>query len=585
MHGYELVANLSASLLAAFIFGLITQRLGLTAILGYLLAGVVLGPHTPGFVGDIDMATQFAEVGVILLMFGVGLHFHLDDLRAVQGVAIPGAIGQSAVATMLGVVVAWSFGMDIGTGLVIGMSISVASTVVLIRMLLDNNIFETHQGRIAVGWLIVEDLFTVIALVLLPSLSGVLNGGGGAPVYSAVGWALIKMAGLVLLVWLLGRSVVPWLLRAVARTRSRELFTLAILSIALAIASGSALIFGVSMALGAFLGGMVVGQTEVSQQAGADALPMRDAFAVLFFVSVGMLFDPAVVLAHPLYLGAILAIIMLAKPLAAMVIIWALGYTPRAALTVAIALAQIGEFSFILADGAFKLDLITNEARSLLVACAVVSIALNPFLFRLLEPAERVLRARPRLWALLSARSEKGGADSQRHDSPPAPDPAENPSVHAVVVGYGPVGRTAVRVLNDAGIRTTVIDLNLDTVRALSGTPIGAVYGDASRRDILVAAGFDHARYLLLTLPDASSRSAIVMTARELNPQARIFARTRYLADAEWLRQVGVAAVASEEAEVAPGLAALLLEEVGATPERIGDVVDAIRRQWRNDWR
>ena len=337
-------------------------------------------------------------------MFGVGLHFDLRDLLAVRRIALPGAVGQILVATSLGVLVALLAGLGAGAGLVIGVAISVASTVVLVRMLLDNDALHTARGHIAVGWLIVEDLFTILVLVALPALAGVFGqqAGAGPDVFLALGFAVAKVAALGLIVLAGGRVVIPWLLRQVARTRSRELFTLTILALALAVATGSAVGFGVSMALGAFLAGMVVGQTEVSHQAAADALPMRDAFAVLFFVSVGMLFDPCVVLHRPWLLFGLLVIVLLAKPFTAFLIVWALRYSVRSALTVAVALAQIGEFSFLLADEARRHQLLPTEGYSLLVACALLSITVNPLLFRLIDPLEKWLRGKRRFWCQVS---------------------------------------------------------------------------------------------------------------------------------------------------------------------------------------
>ncbi|RPJ05422.1 MAG: sodium:proton exchanger, partial [Deltaproteobacteria bacterium] len=359
---FGLLTNLSISLVVALGLGLITERLRLSPIVGYLLAGIALGPQTPGFVADPKMAHEFAEIGVVLLMFGVGLHFNLRDLLGVRRVALPGAVGQIFIASLLGTVTGLFFGWLVGAGLVIGIAISVASTVVLVRMLMDNDVLHTSQGQIAVGWLIVEDIFTVFVLVVLPGMSGILvqnEQGAGSP-WVALALAIAKFGGLGLLVLIGGRKAIPWLLNHVARARSRELFTLAILALALAIATGSAVIFGVSMALGAFLAGIVVGQTEVSHQAAADALPMRDAFAVLFFVSIGMLFDPGAIVKEPWLLLSLLGIIVIAKPFTAFLIIWFLRYSIRTAITVAVALAQIGEFSFLLANGAIGLGILSD---------------------------------------------------------------------------------------------------------------------------------------------------------------------------------------------------------------------------------
>ncbi|MGE3804457.1 MAG: cation:proton antiporter, partial [Gemmataceae bacterium] len=436
-----LLVNLSVSLVLALALGLVTQRLRLSPIVGYLLAGVALGPHTPGFEADPKLAAELAEIGVVLLMFGVGLHFNLGELLAVRRIALPGAIGQILVATLLGMLVAAWAGMSIGAGLVIGVAISVASTVVLLRVLMDNDILHTTRGHMAVGWLIVEDLFTVLVLVALPALASTFREGADEEpnLLLALCIAVAKVGALGLIVMAGGRVAIPWLLRQVARSRSRELFTLTVLALALAVATGSAVIFGVSMALGAFLAGMVVGQTEVSHQAAADALPMRDAFAVLFFVSVGMLFDPHVLVESPGLLLSILAVVLMAKPLTAFLIIWALRYSASSAFIVAVALAQIGEFSFLLADEAARHRLLPPAGHSLLVACALISITLNPILFRALDPFEKWLRSNPRLWRALNLRSEAGGAVSNLEMQERLAEAGEEPLVTAVVVGYGPV--------------------------------------------------------------------------------------------------------------------------------------------------
>jgi len=552
--------------------------------LGYLLAGILLGEHTPGFAADSKTATEMAEIGVILLMFGVGLHFNLRDLWAVRRTAVPGAVGQIAAATITGAAVMVLGGWTWGAGLVVGVAISVASTVVLIRVLTDNNVLETPQGHIAVGWLIVEDLFTVLVLVLLPAIAPALQGNGLDP--AGIIWSLLvalaKIAALTLVVLWGGRRLIPYLLMAVARTRTRELFTLTTLVIALAIATGSAVFFGVSMALGAFLAGMVVGQSEVSHQAGADALPMRDAFAVLFFVSVGMLFDPHVLWEHPFMFLGLLAVILIAKPLAALLIVWGLGHSIRTALTVSVALAQIGEFSFILAELATKLvspakePLLSEVGMSLLIACAITSIALNPLAFRSIGPLEAALRRRPRLWQALNRRAE---ARTQKLVAQPLDDLPVTPNGRAIIVGYGPVGRTAAAILKEFGVQPVVVDLNIDTVNSLLGSGELAVFGDATRRDILSAAGIQQASYLLATIPDIETRTVVILTARELNPDLKVFVRARYLEERAWLEEIGATAACFEEAEAAIGLATLLLHEMGASDERIEQEEQRIRKQ------
>jgi len=397
VHDISLILLVTIGLAFALLFGAITNRLGLSPIVGYLFAGVMVGPYTPGFVGDPHIAGQLAELGVVLLMFGVGLHFHLDELIRVRKVAIPGAVGQILAASFLTTGIAILFGLSTVAGVILGIAVSVASTVVLVRVLMDNGVLHTPQGHAVVGWLIVEDLFTVLVLVLLPALKNAFAAGDLRAVAVSLVLTLFKLAVLVFLVLVVGRRVVPWLMNAIARTRSRELFTLSVLVVALGIAAGSAFIFGVSMALGAFLAGMVVGQSDVSQQAASDALPMRDAFAVLFFISVGMLFDPAASLAQWPLILAVLAVILIGKPVAALAIVLALKQPLRVALTAAMALAQIGEFSFIVGDLARSLDLLPETGTSVLVTCSIISITLNPLLFRLIGPIERWVAGRPRL--------------------------------------------------------------------------------------------------------------------------------------------------------------------------------------------
>src|SRR5688500_7778634 len=411
MHEFPLIATIAAGFTAAWVLGLLTQWLRLSPIVGYLLAGVLIGPHTPGFQGDLKLANQLAKVWVILLMFGVGLHFHQDDLIAVKAIAIPGALGQCLAATAAGVAVFSWFGMDPWTGAVIGVAMSVASTVVLMRVLMDADALTSPAGHVAVGWSLVQDVLTVVVLVLIPVL-----GRGEAPApeagpwsgpAAAVGIALAKLAALVGIVIVAGSRVVPWALTQVARLRSRELFTLTVMVFSVALAAGSYALFGASMALGAFLAGMMVAQSPVSHQAAADALPLRDAFAVLFFVSVGMLFDPAFLLREPLMMLAALAIILLVKPLVALLIVAALGHSVRTALTVALGLAQIGEFSFILSESARKHGLMPEDGHNVLVGAPILSITVNPLLFRSIDGIERWLRRRPRLWSLLNARAER----------------------------------------------------------------------------------------------------------------------------------------------------------------------------------
>jgi CPA2 family monovalent cation:H+ antiporter-2 len=580
MHDLPLITTIAAAFTAAWVLGLFTQWLRLSPIVGYLLAGILIGPHTPGFVGDVHIAQQLAEVGVILLMFGVGLHFHLKDLMAVKGVAIPGAIGQSLVATLLAIVIFSLFGIPATTGAVIGMALAVASTVVLMRVLMDADTLNSTAGHVAVGWLIVEDILTVVLLVLIPVLGVPAEGGhsapgAGTPLWQTLGIAFLKLTALVAIVMVGGSKLVPWLLVRVARLRSRELFTLTVLVFSIAVAAGSYYFFGASMALGAFLAGMVVAQSPVSHQVAADALPMRDAFAVLFFVSVGMIFDPGFLVKEPLMIAAALGIILLAKPLAALVIVALLGYSARTALTVAIGLGQIGEFSFILSELARRHGLMTDAGHNVLVGAAIISITLNPMLFRALPKMEAWLRTKPVLWGLLNARAERRAAAVNRPASSALQANGKEGNL-AIVVGYGPVGRSVHRVLLDAGLPTVVIDLNMDTVSALNAEGQSAIFGDASNESILEQAGLKRATHLVLTLPQSSQSAAMVTTARNLNAGVRILVRARYLHEREELERSGASAAVFEEAEAAVALARIVLADTGlhreAAEKRIKDL-------------
>ncbi len=591
MHDFPLIATIAAGFTAAWVLGLITQRLKLSPIVGYLLAGVLIGPHTPGFQGDEKLAHQLAEVGVILLMFGVGLHFHVGDLMAVKGVAVPGAVVQCAVVTAAGMGVCAAFGIDLGTGAVIGVALSVASTVVLMRVLTDGDVLTSPAGHIAVGWSLVQDVVTVVVLVLIPVLghppagteqpaggeaaAGVEVGFWGHPAV-AVGVALVKLAAMVAVVLVAGSRVVPWVLTRVARLRSRELFTLTVLVFSVAIAAGSYALFGASMALGAFLAGMVVAQSPVSHQAAADALPLRDAFAVLFFVSVGMLFDPMFLIRQPLLMLAALGVILLVKPLIALLTVAVLGHSSRTALIVALGLSTVGEFSFILSDLARKHGLMSDDGHNVLVGGAILSITLNPLLFRSVDGIERWLRRRPKLWAMLNARAERRAALANAGVGALVAElPAEKRL--AVVVGYGPVGRTVDRLLREAGLTTVIVDLNVDTVAQVRREGRTAVYGDAFREAVLEAAGVGRATHLVLTLSRSPERAAIVSAARALNPRVKTFVRAHYLGERAELEQVGTTGAVFEEGEAAVALARLVLADTGAARESIETAVRDVR--------
>jgi CPA2 family monovalent cation:H+ antiporter-2 len=557
MHEFNLVATLAGALSAALVFGYLTHRAGLSPIAGYLIAGLLVGPYTPGFVADTAAAEQLAEVGVILLMFGVGLQFHVEELLAVKWIAIPGAIAQSAVATLLAAVAAHAFGWSWGAGIVFGIALAVASTVVLIRVLSDHNALHSPAGHIAVGWLVVEDLFTVVVLVVLPAVVG---GGERPALWLVLLLTAAKVAVLGVLVVLAGGRAIPRLLDYVAATHSRELFTLTVLALALGIAVVSAVLFGVSMALGAFLAGLVVGRSEYSLRAASDALPMRDAFAVLFFVSVGMLLDPAFLTSSIGLLAATLGIVLIGKPVAAIVAVRMLGYPFPVALSVAIALAQIGEFSFILAALGRDLGVLPATAMNAIVAVSIVSIVLNPVLYRIGPSVQRRLATHDRLWRLLNgARPRAVGQTAARR---------AEPAHRAVVIGYGPTGQTLTRLLKDNDIEPTVIELNADTTRRLRDEGIRAVYGDAAHRATLEAAGVPEAGALILST-DVEGAAEVIRTARELNPAIRMMARTSHLRQIDTLRQAGAETVFSGEGEVALALTEAILDRLGATRDQI----------------
>lgn len=563
MHSLDLILILAIGLSAGLALGYITQRLGLSPLVGYLLAGTLVGPYTPGFVADAGLAQQLAEVGVVLLMFGVGLTFKVEELLAVRRVAVPGAIAQSAVATVLGALIARAFGWDWSAGIVFGMALSVASTVVLIRILADNRDLHTATGHIAVGWLVVEDLFTVVALVVLPAVFG--PGSAGSTVALALLATAAKVSALIAFTFIVGTWVIPRALDHVAATGSRELFTLTVLATALGIAVSSAYFFGASMALGAFLAGLIVGRSDYSLRAASEALPMRDAFAVLFFVSVGMLLDPASLLQAPGLLAATLAVVLMGKPLVALLIVRLLRYPFRVALAVAIALAQIGEFSFILASIGRDLGILSIEATNTLVAVSIISIVLNPVAYRTVAPIERWAAARPWLWKLLNPPL----IDSAAAPGAIVKTPRVDPRSRAVVVGYGPTGRTVTRLLRENGIDPTVIELNMESVRELRKEGLTALYGDATQREALEGARVSTAGNLILTSAGMSTSAEVIRLARELNPGIRVLVRAAYLRDLPGLKVAGADTVVTGEGEVALALTEAILLRLGATAEQM----------------
>jgi CPA2 family monovalent cation:H+ antiporter-2 len=542
MHYSPLIATIVAGIVVAFLMGALAHRLKVSPIAGYLLAGVIVGPFTPGFVADASLANQLAEIGVILLMFGVGLHFSLRDLLSVRNIAIPGAIVQIAAATLMGMGLGWLLGWNLMAGFVFGLALSVASTVVLLRALQGRNLVQTERGRIAVGWLIVEDLAMVLALVLLPAIAGVANGaaggGGAASLIGPLAGTFFKVAGFIGLMLLVGRRTIPAALHWVAHTGSRELFRLAVLAIALGVAFGAAFVFDVSFALGAFFAGMILGETQLSRRAAEETLPLRDAFAVLFFVSVGMLFDPAVVIEQPLPLLATVAIILLGKSIAAYMIVRAFGHSGKTALTVAASLAQIGEFSFILAALGTELGMLPSAGRDLILAGAIISIFANPFIF-----------------SLIVSRSEEASAEVE------TPPPVEAAKGHVILIGYGRVGSIVARELANRGKPFVVIENETDMAGQAKTDGFNVLHGNALDPRTLEAAGIGEASTLLLAIPEGFEAGAIFQHVRQLRPDLRVIARAHSDAEVDHLQRLGVPEVIMGEREIAARMLSLTAEK------------------------
>jgi len=538
-----LITTLVGGLVLAFLFGMLANRLRISPLVGYLLAGVLAGPFTPGFVADTNLAPELAELGVILLMFGVGLHFSLKDLMSVKSIAIPGAIAQIIVATLLGMGLASWLGWSLISGIVFGLCLSTASTVVLLRALEERQLLDSQRGRIAIGWLIVEDLVMVLALVLLPAMAGVIEKGETS--FTLLAWDLLltigKVIAFMLLMMVVGRRLIPWILARSAATGSRELFTLSVLALALGIAFGAVELFDVSFALGAFFAGMVLNESELSHRAAHDTLPLRDAFAVLFFVSVGMLFDPHILLERPFAIIGALVIILFGKSIAAWLLVKALGHSTRTAMTIAVSLAQIGEFSFILAGLGITLNLMSKEAQNLVLAAAILSIMLNPILFSL---AERWMKR----------------DNTTAHEEEEAELVAELPQVplticyHALVVGYGRVGRLLYEQLTAQGITVVVVENSRSRIDELRDRGILAIYGNAARPEVMELMRIDCAQWLLLTIPNGYESGEIAATAREKRPDLQIFARAHHDDEVNYLQQHGCDHVVMGEREIAYGL-------------------------------
>jgi CPA2 family monovalent cation:H+ antiporter-2 len=563
-HSTPLIATLAIGFALALLMGVAATRVKLPPLVGYLVAGILVGPATPGFVADVDLSQQLAEIGVILLMFGVGLHFSLKDLLAVKKIALPGAVAQMFVATLLGLGLTTLWGWSLGAGIVFGLSLSVASTVVLLRALEDRGLLRTINGSIAVGWLIVEDLATVLVLVLLPAVAGVLGGetpAGSMSLATSIAVTLGRVGLFVTLMLVVGRRVMPWLLWRIAGTGSRELFTLAVVAAGIGIAYGASHLFGVSFALGAFFAGMIMSESAFAHRAAEESLPLRDAFSVLFFVSVGMLFDPMVLVREPARVIAVIAVIIVGKSLASFVIVRLFRYPLNTALTVSASLAQIGEFSFILAQLGVGLGLMPEEGRSLILAGALISIALNPVVFHAIEPAQRWIR-----------RQSSRAREVEQSDDPLAELPASIPSTmltgHVTLVGYGRVGQRIAAELVARGLRIIVAEENRELVERLRRENILAVSGDAAEASVLIQAHVARAHTLVIATPDAVRSRAMIRIARQLNPRILVVVRTHSDHEATLLREDQANAVLMGEHELANSMvtAVLALQADPAAP-------------------
>ncbi len=550
LHTPPIVSTIAIGLVLAFGFGVVAHRLKLPPLIGYLVAGIAIGPFTPGYVADQNIANQLAEIGVILLMFGVGLHFSLKDLLSVRAIAIPGALAQGLVATPLGMAVGWGLGWSLGAGVIFGVSLSVASTVVLLRVLQERRLLETERGRITVGWLIVQDIAMVLVLVLVPGLAALFHGvdtaPGAAEIARSVAVVLGKFAIFLAVMLIVGKKLIPAILHYVAHTGSRELFRLAVLAIALGVAYAAAELFGISLALGAFFAGMMLSESQLSQQAATESLPLRDAFAVLFFVSVGMLFGPAIVVEAPLALLATVLIILAGKSVVAYAVMRLYGYSRSAAFMVTASLAQIGEFSFILANRSLELGLLPESGRDLILAGAIITILLNPLLFAVLD--------------LYAARREKALAEAaaadQQEEEPPMREPIRPTSLkgHVVLVGHGRVGSFISSALNERNVPLFVIEDDEDGVAALSELGIQALAGNAADPAVLPAANLPEARCLLVAIPDAFEGGQVVQQARAINPKLPIIARAHSEEEIDYLKRHGANLVVMGEHEIAKAM-------------------------------
>ena len=564
-HNVSLITTIAAAFSVALILGFAAERIKVPALVGYLVAGIIIGPATPGFVADVHIASQLSEIGIMLLMFGVGLHFSPDDLLAVRRVAIPGAALQMGATTLLGVALAQWWGWSLGGALVFGLSLACASTVVLLKSLETRDLMNTMDGRIAVGWLVVQDLVTVLVLVLLPPLAGVLGGPVAAvadarPLWITIGQTLLQVTAFIALMMVVGRRALPWLLWHVARTGSRELFTLSVVATAIGIAYGASAIFSVSFALGAFFAGSVMRESEFSHRAAQESLPLRDAFSVLFFVSVGMLVDPTILVSQPLRVLGVVAIIIFSNAIAALALVVALRYPLKTGLTLAASLAQIGEFSIILAGLGLSLGLLPPEGMSLVLAGVLISIALNSFLLLAVDPGQR--------WLL------KHSALARRLERPEEPY-AELPMSterkylkgQVVLVGYGRVGRRIAKALDARGIPYVVAEQNRELVDELRKSGGVAVSGNAAEPSVLIQAHIADAAMLVIASPDTFNVRQMAQTARALNPDIEIIVRTHNEEESVLLKKEGIGLVFFGEEELARGMTTHVLERFSPDPQ------------------
>ncbi|ODV41993.1 sodium:proton antiporter [Cupriavidus sp. UYMMa02A] len=570
-HNVPLITTLAAGFGIALVLGFLAERIKVPALVGYLVAGIIIGPGTPGFVADVHLASQLSEIGVMLLMFGVGLHFSLKDLLAVKRIAVPGAVVQMALATALGAGVAWLWDWQWGSGLIFGLSLSCASTVVLLKALETRGVLESMNGRIAVGWLVVEDLATVLVLVLLPPLAGILGGSAGdaaaadaTPLWTTIGLTLLQVGAFIALMLVAGRRVLPWFLWLVARTGSRELFTLSVIAAAIGIAYGAAQLFSVSFALGAFFAGMVMRESEFSHRAAQESLPLRDAFSVLFFVSVGMLFKPTILIEQPLHVLGTVAIIILGKSVAAFALVLAFRYPLNTALTVSASLAQIGEFSFILAGLGLSLGLLPAEGMSLVLAGALISIALNPVLFAINEPLRRWILKRSALARRLEQRGDP-------YAELPMSTERKYLEGQVVLIGYGRVGRRIASALRSRGIPFVVAEQNRELVENLRNRGIAAVSGNAAEPAVLIQAHIARAAMLVVAIADPLDVRQMADIARTLNPSIEIVLRTHNEDESVMLRKEGIGTVFYGEEELARGMTAHVLERFAPGPHAHAD--------------